>query len=277
MRSSTRRYYDANTRRFLSLGHGSTVKAVRRAVWAPEVTDRTEAIQYVNGRIAGLFSEMEFRKVIDLGCGVGESLMYLESENPRPEYIGITLSGIQKKIGRQLIKERDSRVNIFQGSYLDEGFYQEHTAGTRTLFFMIESLLHCPDTGKLFSLLQRYSQAGDCLVICDDFLKRAPCTYREERLLKEFRRNWHAGTVAATDSLKELVSPAGFDVVTQEDWTEYLELFRPRDRLTRLFLPLIKIIPGSFPWQENLLGGTALQSLLKSGVLGYFFVAARRR
>jgi hypothetical protein len=272
----TEDYYDANTRQFLTFGHGNRVKAVRRAVWAPGVESRDDAIQYVNSRISLTAAQMKPKQIVDLGCGVGESLLYLESRFPDARLKGVTLSRVQAEIAALLTQKKGSRAGIVKGSYLDENFYRNELGPGPVLYFMIESLLHCPDYKGLLDLLMKYSGSGDRVIICDDFLLKKPDNPGELKMLSEFRDNWHAACLITPEELKKAFRKRGFINETAENWTGYLELFRIRDWITRIFLPVIKSLPGTAPWRENLIGGTALQSLLNRGYLGYYFTVFLR-
>ena len=46
-------YYDANTRRFLSLGGSGKTVAIHRQIWAPEVKTAEQAFLYLNRLVAG--------------------------------------------------------------------------------------------------------------------------------------------------------------------------------------------------------------------------------
>ena len=88
-----RRYYDENTARFERYGQGGA--SIHRAVWGPGVETREGAFRHVDGLVLGELCAFEGTPtVLDLGCGLGATLMHLASTTQiRGE--GITISSMQ--------------------------------------------------------------------------------------------------------------------------------------------------------------------------------------
>jgi hypothetical protein len=104
------------------------------------------------------------------------------------------------------------------------------------------------------------------LVICDDMLvDNSVCADKD---LGDFRRCWHAYGLTSRDAMAGLCRGLGLELLIEEDLSPLLRLFRPRDRLAAFFLPVLRLF-RSWPWAQNLVGGTALQRLLARGCLGY--------
>ena len=90
---NTADYYDANTKGFLRWGHGGQHLAIHRAVWGPGVRDRTQAFHFVHDLIADLARSEGSEALLDLGCGVGGSMIYLAGLLDLP-FSGLTISGV---------------------------------------------------------------------------------------------------------------------------------------------------------------------------------------
>src|SRR5690606_13393473 len=121
--SLVQRYYDANTRRFLAFGQGGNVGAIHRGVRGPGVTSRAESFNYVNElvlrRLRSLADDgaVSRPRVVDLGCGVGASLIYL-AERHAIDGLGITLSTLQAEIARTHFERRDD-LECVAGTFLE--------------------------------------------------------------------------------------------------------------------------------------------------------------
>lgn len=274
-------YYDRNTKKFLRFGHGGADLSIHRAVWGPGVTDRSGAMHFVDECILKTAKKNNTGRFVDLGCGCGGSLIYMEQFYPAASYFGITISSVQKEWGERLINSLGLHASLYTGSYLDRNFYRSvgvprKKSESPSLFFAVESFIHCPDPKRFFTVLEEATMPGDLLVICDDFIVRQPQHGRQKRFLKEFISGWRAVNAMGPDRLLRLAEKHFFQIKEQSDFTSMLELSRPRDRLIRFIIPFLRIIGPKRPYFGNLLGGNALQRLLLEGNLGYRFIILER-
>ncbi|MFW6249511.1 MAG: SAM-dependent methyltransferase [Alkalispirochaetaceae bacterium] len=269
-----RTYYDRNTRRFLAHGEGGKELAIRRSVWAPEVREREEAMQYVNRRIVEEMEEIGARGAVDLGCGVGGSILYVASRRAG-RYTGVTLSPVQAQLGRRVLEERPG-TTIRVGDFSERAFWSslDHPVD---LAFAVESMVHVPRIEELFEAARETMPPGSRFVIVDDFLaEREPGTKRERRWLREFREGWRAAGLRRVSDLERIAGSRGFRLLRGEDFTPFLEIDRPRDLAARLFIMLFRWWPGRGAWFSNLYGGNALQLCLKNGVIQYRYLVLER-
>lgn len=269
-RDQVQSYYDRNTRRFLAHGEGGKELAIRRSVWANEVENRQQAMQYVNRRILEEMKEIDAKGVVDLGCGVGGSILYLASRRPA-RYTGVTLSPVQAEMGRALLEEVPKTT--IQAGDLSSPEFWNGLDGSVDLAFAVESLVHVPDIGAVLDAAGAHMRRGSRFVIMDDFLaEKDPGSRRERRWLGEFKDGWRAAGLRRVSELENAAELRGFRLRRTEDFTPYLELDRPRDIAARLFIDLFRWWPGRGAWFSNLYGGNALQLCLKHGVIRYRYV-----
>ena len=281
-------YYNKNTRRFLRLGQGGKQLSIHRAVWGPGVADRQSAFHYVHNSILKTIQEIRPKSVIDLGCGIGGSMIYL-AEKTAPKFIGVTISSIQKEIGAGLMKEKNlsDRCTIFHHDFSDAVFIGElvkKKSEKPLLVFCIESFVHAIESDRFVRDLSRFLTPGDVLIICDDFLTKTggePNSEKKKRLLREFKQGWKIGTLLEIGSVRKLGDKYGFDLQQDENLTMYLEIGRPRDVLIRILIRLLKIflIKAKFTgssWLDNLIGGNALQKSIRTGLIEYHFLVFQK-
>jgi SAM-dependent methyltransferase len=264
------RYYDANTRRFLRFGQGGKRLAIHRAVWYPGVSDRSAAMDFINSRAADEALRLGASSVLDVGCGVGGSLLALASRTGAFA-AGITISPAQAIIGTRLLREQAcrDRCRIFTGDFLDPDALPQ-LGGPFDLTLAVESYIHMHDPAAFFASAARLTAPGGTLMLCDDFLSpESPRSARESRQLRRFREGWHAAGLSIPSETRRLARRAGFTLLEEEDLTDYLELGRPRDRLIRLAVSLTAPLPLARPFWLNLRGGDALQRLLSSRAVTY--------
>ena len=270
-----RRYYDQNLERFERLGQGKT--SIHRAVWGPGIDTRQAAFHYVDELILAQLRPLGGTpKVVDLGCGVGASLVYLASQlDIHAE--GITISPRQAERAARLIAAARplGKVRCRQGDYL--ALPPDITDAD--LAFSIEAVVHSPDLTRYFREAARALRPGGKLIVCDDFLAdRATSPSRvEQRWLDEFRQGWRIGSLVTVAKARALALAEGLELVDDLDLSPHLELRRPRDRWISLLMIALRPLKPRGEYWLSLLGGNALQLALEAGVLQYRFLTFQRR
>jgi tocopherol O-methyltransferase len=274
--ADVRRYYDRHTDNFVAYGQGGAVGALHRAVWGPGVDASDAAFHFVEDRILEHLRPLAHGSVpphvIDLGCGVGASLCYLAQRLPI-RGTGITLSPVQVRHAEHRIRESgvSDRVACIEADFCALG---EDTPPA-DLAYAIESFVHAPDPARFFAACARVIRPGGLLLICDDF--RRPTTGQTAtRAVERFRRGWHLNTLLHPEELWTLAGEAGFDHVSTRELTPHLELARPRDRLAAAFVALCGWLPLDATRFGHLVGGSALQTCLARGWIGYDLALFRR-
>ena len=266
---SVRRYYDANTAAFEGLGQGGA--SIHRAVWAPGVTTRAASFRHVDEMILAALPEPA-SAVVDLGCGLGASLMYLAGRAPiRGE--GLTISPKQAEGATRLIAGAglDARLRCREGNYLD---VPADLHGTADLAYSIEAFLHSPDADGYFREAAKVVRPGGTLMICDDMLSPeaaalAATSPKAARRLAEFRDGWRVGSLLPVADVTARAEAHGFRLAEDTDLTPYLELRRPRDRFIAAVVALGRPLRLTSEYWLMLSGGDALQWGLLNGLLQY--------
>lgn len=271
-----RRYYDRNTARFQRLGEGGA--SIHRAVWAPGVATQEQAFHHVDDALLALLAERERPRVVDLGCGVGGSLLYLARQRADLVAEGITISPAQAEVGARLIAEAGltGRVRVREGDFLAP----PDDLADADLACSVEAFVHGPDPAAYFRAAAGVLRPGGLLVLCDDVLTAAGAraTGKQQRRLDEFRTGWRIGSLLTTDDITRLAAAAGLGLERDDDLTPFLRLRRARDRAIGLGIAATRPLParlrGDYWW--SLAGGGALQHCLAHGLVAYRLLVFRR-
>lgn len=227
--------------------------------------------------------------VADLGCGVGASMQWMLS-HAEVDIAGITVSEVQARIATARLG-RHARVQT--GSFSSQADIAGMTSGRRIdAAYMIESFVHADGPDRLFDILFRHSSPGALLIVCDDLPTRelleltrsdgrprvpgAGVRKRARLLAGEFRRGWHIHTFESPDDLARRAREHGWELAEETDLSRYVNTNRPRDAGARIFAPIARLLGlnGSF-WQ-NIIGGGALQRLIRRGLVKYELLVFRR-
>lgn len=276
--AAVRRYYDRHTAGFVAYGQGGGAGAIHRAVWGPGVETREQAFRYVEDRIVDqlrtLSPDGTGLRVVDLGCGVGGSLCYLAGRLPI-RAVGVTLSPVQARLARDRIRRAglDDRIRCIEGDYADPSLAP--ALPPADLAYAIESFVHGPDPVAFFAQCARLVRPGGMLAICDD-VRRSRTGRAARRMIERFRSGWRINTLVDRAGLRTLAAAAGFDHHATLDLSPHLELGRPRDHAIAVLAAVAARLPLDAPL-GHLVGGSALQTCLRRGWIGYDFALFRRQ
>jgi SAM-dependent methyltransferase len=274
--NGVRDYYDKNTPRFVSSHQSAVAKAIHREVWGPGVQTEKEAFEYVNALVLRATEETGGRfpspmRVLDLGCGVGGTLLYLAARMP-VDGVGITLSPVGVRLAEGLAGDAGlaGHCRFVEANYLDLP-----DVGDRHLVYAIESFLHGPDAARFFQSASAVMPNGARLIVCDDFLtegaERSADRYAQ-RDLADFRRGWHVGSLITTSQAEQYAVNAGLKLIQGQDLTPHLRLQRPCDRTIAAFVNIGRGLPFRSPWWDSWVGGHAIQRCLLTGLIEYHFL-----
>jgi cyclopropane fatty-acyl-phospholipid synthase-like methyltransferase len=276
--AALRRYYDASTRRFLALGGSGASLAIHRGLWAPGISTGEAAADHINRLIVRRLKALDAPvpgRILDLGCGVGGTLIHLARTWPEARLDGITLSPRQATLAEGFLRARglEGRAKV-----VCDDFLSLRPLPPADLVIAIESHVHAPSAGAFLAAASAALAPGGYLVIVDDMLARplARMTARERRLVATFIRGWHLGQLPEPEALHRAARAGGLTVRADDDLSHFLRLDRLRDRMLHLSAPVADALGlGRWPLFSNMIGGNALTLAHRRGLLRYRMMVFR--
>jgi SAM-dependent methyltransferase len=273
--ADVRAYYEANTDAFVRHGQGGALGAIHRAVWGPGVVTREQAFRYVDDLIVREIDALALARpahVVDLGCGIGASLIYLARRRGIAG-TGFTISPAQARQGSEGIAALglSDRLRVREGDYCA----LPDDVEPADLVYAIESFVHGPSPERFFAEAARVLRPGGRLVICDD-VRQGELSKQAARTVAQFTRGWHVNSLLTAKDWQFRAAGAGFVHVETIDLTPYLQLGRPRDRAIAFLAGTVGWLPHLPPRLAPLIGGSALQRGLSKGWIAYHSATFRR-
>ncbi len=257
-------YYEQNTRLFLRFAP-RPAPTIHRAVWADGVTTLVQALNYANELIRAEIESLGLAHVrlLDLGCGVGASLIYLLARLPAMG-VGLTISQTQANFAR--------RYAIASSHFIQADFQTVPLAGKFDVAYSIEAFCHAVNPTPYLAEVARLLTPSGRLILVDDFLSaRAAQSLdaNEQRWLATYQNGWHVPNIRSVATIETLAHEKGLRLIRQIHLTPYLKLRALPDLPARLLRAIGEKIPARHPIIPSMLGSLALQQCLKNGIVEY--------
>ena len=208
-------YYDQTLRHYRFLWDMDRSQALHYGFWSPGVRNLPEALREENRWLADRLELRAGSVVLDAGCGVGGSSLYL-AQRFGCRVVGITLSTEQLQLCRE-----NARAAGLQDRVSFELMDFQHTrfeAGSFDAAWFIESFCHSPDKAALLREMHRVLRPGGQLIVADYF-RREPAQPGDDALLHEWLSGWQVHGIESAPWMSTATQAAGFAPPGQEDVT----------------------------------------------------------
>jgi SAM-dependent methyltransferase len=265
--AAVRAYYQQNTRLFRIIGRAAAALATHRAVWSDGAGTHAQALQTVNMRLAARCTALarasgRVPRALDLGCGVGGSLVTIARHSPAV-LVGVTISRAQAHIAAAAVRRHRlaARCDVLEADY-----HALPLAGPFDLIAAVESLVHAAEPDRVWREIARLLRPGGQVVLVDDMLAAAP---PDHPLVSTVMRGWCAPALGSPRAIIALAGRHGLRCCSDDDLTAAT---RPRavpPALAALVIALGRRVPLAARRTHSQLGSIALQAALHAGVLQY--------
>ena len=265
------KYYDQTLPYYRRFWHrDGESNALHYGFWEQETRNVGEALLNENKFLANLANIKVGEQILDAGCGVGGSSIWLAKER-HAKIIGITLSEKQVEEAKKLAKRLgvDKEVEFQLKDFLKTGFKDNFF----DVVWAIESVCHAEIKSDFLREAYRILRPGGRLIVADGILKRDP-NPDEVKLYRDFLTGLALPNLEKFSNFESAMVHIGFKNVKALDKTVDIKksarILYQRCLIAYPFFKLAHLL-GLIPdvVMKNGPAGIAQYKIVKMGLAGY--------
>lgn len=269
-----RDYYDSTQRLYSRIWSPT---ALHYGLWFPGTRSRQEMVRNTDRRIARELGLRQGSRILDAGCGIGGTSLYL-AEELHHEVLGITLSPVQLQRARQ--RAATGRAPIPPRFELRDFANTGLADGSFDGVFAIESVCHARDKSAFVAEAFRLLRPGGRLVVADGFLSGSP-SGEDLRAYRVFVDGLAIEDLERIDRFRGFLGQRGFEELREFDMQpQILPAARSIERLSRIGVAICRFPCrlGLFPqaWLLHGHAGVAQRRIFENGTLVYRILSATK-
>jgi len=205
-------------------------------------------------------------KILDLGCGVGGSLMYLQQyfNSKTYHFTGLTLSQNQVNIAQQIIEEVNFNVQIKQGNFQETAKHFKQI----DVIYMIEAFVHSPDYKTLIKQASQSLAPNGLFIVIDDWLNIETIKPKETKWINQYTNNWLIGSLISASQLKQTCKEHQLILQQSNNFTPYIKTDL-RNKLLRIINLPLKLFPFRSTYINSVIRGIARHYCIKQNWINY--------
>ncbi|OGG06152.1 hypothetical protein A2872_04250 [Candidatus Gottesmanbacteria bacterium RIFCSPHIGHO2_01_FULL_42_12] len=185
--------------------------AMHYGYWDKSVHSLSGALAKENDVLATKAKITKNSLVLDAGCGVGGSAIYL-AKKYGCKVIGITLSSAQVSTAKKNATKAGvaEKVKFYPMDYLKTTFKNK----SFDVVWAIESVCHAEDKKAFIKEAHRLLKINGRLVVADGFFTKNSYTLKEDRLLRTWLNGWGVETLATVSDFSRDLKAYDFKNIT---------------------------------------------------------------
>jgi len=209
-------YYDQTEVHYRRFWKFEEALGLHYGIWSEGIKNLKDAVLNTNALLAKLGEIKSTDTVLDAGCGVGGSAIFL-AKSIGCSVTGITLSEKQAATATEFADKRGvSKLVSFKAMN-----YTSTTFADNSFEFVwaIESMQTATDKSDFLKEAKRVLKPGGKIVIADCF-KSYNYPFNENKLMKLMFHGWAVSDVLSLDELTEKAEQSGFKLEKEHDVTK---------------------------------------------------------
>jgi len=200
------RYYDLSETHYRRVWKLDKSKSLHYGYWDESTKNFHEALLNINKILSDVAAIEPGEKILDAGCGVGGSSVWLAKER-RCKVVGISLNQRQIERATAFAKQLgvDGNAVFEQNDYNDTGY----APGSFDVTWGIESICYADDKRRFLKEAHRLLKPGGRIILAD-FFKEEGLNEGNAKLVKQWANGWAINDFATREEFEEDLRSAGF-------------------------------------------------------------------
>ena len=224
-------YYDLSQTHYKRVWNLQRSRSLHYGYWDSSTKNFHEALLNINKILAAKAGINKQHKVLDAGCGIGGSSLWL-AKNINCNVTGISLSEKQVQTANNLaLNENLQTLAIFEQQDFTATNYE---AESFDVIWAIESVCHANDKSKFINEAYRLLKKSGKLILAD-FFKKDNLAEKDAALIKQWANGWAINDFATIEEFTEQLKNTGFHSTIIEDATT--KIIPSAKRLYRAYFP----------------------------------------
>ena len=201
-------YYDYTLPFYKFFWHKNTESyALHYGFWERDSNNLQEALLNTNKFLAEKAHITSGDAVLDAGCGVGGSSIWL-AKNFKVNVTGISIS--EKQISEAKRLAAKNSVSKLIGFFVSDYLKTDFKSNSYDVVWAIESVCHANNKKDFLKEAYRLLKKGGRLMIADGFRSREPKNDKETQILHDFTEGFALPNLALSENFKKSMSDVGF-------------------------------------------------------------------
>lgn len=273
-------YYDQTEVHYKSAWDLEKSLALHYGFWRKDTRNFRESLLHMNEEMAKRGRISKTDKVLDAGCGVGGSAVYL-AKNIGCQVTGITLSQMQVDSGfkNAATNGLTDLLDFALKDYTDTNYPDQ----SFDVIWALESVGHAKDKEAFVKEASRLLKPGGRIIIGEYYKKAAPFTTKEEKIFQRWLNAWAIADLPTLPEFRGYLEKHGFQDIDTPNITPNIKksswrmfygswYLTPLSALYRIYNPNVRY------FADNHYKGPYYQYLaLKRGLWQYHFVVAEKK
>lgn len=174
-------YYERIWSRFVLWWESERTLGLHYALYDTGIKTFEQAVYNMNDYVGKLvdLDEKDKLNILDAGCGIGGTSIYLAKKYPNSNFTGITITPGQLALANRFVEERNvDNADFMLGSYMNTDF-SDHCFNN---IFALESVCYARDKKSFIKEMYRVLEPGGRLAVIDVFFTDTPHNFFMKKL-----------------------------------------------------------------------------------------------
>lgn len=230
-------YYADEWSKFVKWWNADKTLGIHTGYYEKGIHTHVQAIFNMNDLVGKLLClQSPTRKairILDAGCGVGGTSIYLAKKYPNINFIGLTIVPEQVKLAKKFAKENrvSSNTEFVLGDFIETGFSNASFDG----IFALQSMEYAKDKNDFIHEMYRILKPGGRLAIISGFSTATQRNFFVQALYSHLLRARMVPNLVTVRTLNSYLKKEGFMKIKNIDLTK--NIIRPTIRAFLIGIP----------------------------------------